>query len=320
MLDDLRSTLESLHARYRGLHTGEVAAYIPELAKADPDCFAIAVTLVDGARHAVGDADCLFTLQSLSKPLVFGHALATVGRDLVIDLTGVEPTGRSFSSMVGLDEIGKPLNPMVNAGAIVTASLMPGATPGQRYDSMRAAVGAYLGCEPGLDTAVYESERRTGDRNRALGYLLKDKGTIEGDITEHLDLYFRQCSLLTDTARLADAAATLANFGVNPITARRAIDEEYIKDILVVMLMNGMYNYAGRWAYEIGIPAKSGVSGGIFAVVPGLMGIAVYSPRLDAYGNSTRGLAVCRELARKYRLHIFDRDLVSRPGGRSSET
>lgn len=309
MLDDLRPTLESLYTRYRSLNTGEVATYIPELAKADPDAFAIAVTLIDGTQHIVGDAQCTFTLQSLSKPLVFGHALATVGRDIVIDLTGVEPTGRSFSSMVGLDEIGKPLNPMVNAGAIVTASLMPGKAPEDRYESMRAAVGAYLGRTPELDHAVYESEHRTGDRNRALGYLLKDKGTIEGDITEHLDLYFKQCSLLTDTAQLACAAATLANFGVNPITARRAIDEEYIKDILVVMLMNGMYNYAGRWAYEIGLPAKSGVSGGLIAVVPGVMGIGVYSPRLDTYGNSTRGLAVCRELVQKYKLHIFDRHL-----------
>jgi len=310
MIQDLAQTLEALYNRYRVLNTGKVATYIPELAKADPDSFCIAVTMVDGTRHVVGDAECAFTLQSISKPLVFGHALTTVGRNIVIDLTGVEPTGRSFSSMVGLDEIGRPLNPMVNAGAIVTTSLLPGRTASERYQGLRAAIAHYTGELPELDQAVYESEKRTGDRNRALGYLLKDKGTIEGDIDEHLELYFKSCSPLTNTPQLANTAATLANFGVNPVTGHRALDETYIKDLLVVMLMNGMYNYAGRWAYEVGIPAKSGVSGGLMGVIPGVMGIAVYSPRLDEYGNSTRGLAACRELVEKYKLHIFDQNML----------
>ena len=305
MINDLQSTLESLHEKFRGLDTGEVATYIPELAKANPDQFCISVRLVDGTEFTVGDTDATFTLQSCSKPLILAQALASAGRELVISRTGVEPTGLSFSSLVGLDQIGKPINPMVNAGAIVIASMLPGNCPEDRSERMRLNLGHYLGTEAVIDQAVYESEMATSDRNRALAYLLKSKGTIEGDVAEHLDLYIKQCSVRANTQQLANAAATLANDGVNPVTNQRALDIEYIKDILVVMLMNGMYNYAGRWAYEVGIPAKSGVSGAIMAVVPGIMGIGVYSPRLDEYGNSTRGLAICRDLVRDNRLHIF---------------
>ena len=223
-----------------------------------------------------------------------------------MSLTGVEPTGNSYASIVGLDQIGKPLNPMVNAGAIVTASLLGGTSPEDRFERLTSGLSAFTGSPMQVDQAVYESEQRTSDRNRALAYLLKSKGTIAGNVEQHLDLYIKQCAMRTNTRQIAIAAATLANNGLNPVTKERAISAEYIKDILVVMLMNGMYNYAGRWAYEVGIPAKSGVSGAMMGVVPGVMGIAVYSPRLDEYGNSTRGLAVCRDLVRKYHMHIFD--------------
>ena len=306
MIKDLQQTLESLHDKYRPLNTGALATYIPELAKADPDLFCISIRMVDGTEFTVGSHDARFTLQSCSKPLILAQALSTVGREIVMSLTGVEPTGNPFASIVGLDQIGKPLNPMVNAGAIVTASLLPGSTPEDRFSRMSARLGACMGSQVSIEQSVYESEKRTSDRNRALAYLLKSKGSIEGDVEAHLDLYIRQCAISSSTQQLANAAATLANNGINPVTNERAIDAEYIKDILVVMLMNGMYNYAGRWAYEVGIPAKSGVSGAIMGVVPGVMGIGVYSPRLDDYGNSTRGLAVCRDLVRKYHMHIFD--------------
>ena len=305
MLDDLPGTLERLYTKYRCLSDGDVARYIPELSKADPDEFCIAVTLVDGTRHVYGDTEAAFTLQSVAKPLVFGMALMAAGREITVSLTGVEPTGSSFSSMVGLDDVGRPLNPMVNAGAIVTASLTPGNTPGARFEYIQRRVETYTGEAAPLDQAVYESEVRTGDRNRALGYLLKSKGTIEGDVSEAIDLYFKTCSLRASSGGVATAAATLVNHGVNPVTGERVIDETYVKDMLVVMLMNGMYNYAGRWAYGVGLPAKSGVSGAILAVVPGVMGIGVHSPRLDAHGNSVRGLRVCRELVHTYGLHIL---------------
>jgi glutaminase len=314
MLADIQHTIDSLHHRLRGLATGSVATYIPELAKVDPDQFSIAITTIDGQQYHVGDSHVEFTLQSLSKPFVFGHALTVAGRDTVVDTTGVEPTGNAFDSMVRLDRVGKPVNPMVNAGAIVTASLIPGATLEERFEIIRELLGVYLASPPMLDTAVYESECRTGDRNRALGYLLKSRGTITGDVDEHIDLYFRQCSLKSTVSGLANAAATLANQGVNPVSGMRALDTTYVKDVLVVMLMSGMYDYAGRWAYEIGLPAKSGVSGGILAVVPGLMGIAVHSPRLDDYGNSTRGLAVFRELAERFNLHILNPEAAPSQG------
>lgn len=306
MLESLQPTLVSLYDRFRGLNTGNVATYIPELAKANPDLFSISVRLIDGTEFSIGDTQADFTLQSTSKPLVLAQALQAAGRELVIALTGVEPTGASFSSMVELDQVGKPLNPMVNAGAIVTASLLPGTTPEDRARNMRENLSCYLGADAQIDQAVYESELRTSDRNRAIAYLLKSKGTIQGRVEDHLDLYIRQCAIKANTSQLATAAATLANNGINPVTQQRAVNSEYIKDILVVMLMNGMYNYAGRWAYEVGIPAKSGVSGAIMGVVPGVMGIAVYSPRLDEYGNSTRGLAVFSELSKRYHLHILD--------------
>ncbi len=306
MLADAQDTIDMLHERFRGLATGSVATYIPELATVDPDQFSIAITTVDGQQYHVGDSQVEFTLQSLSKPFVFGHALTVAGRETVVDTTGVEPTGNAFDSMVGLDRVGKPVNPMVNAGAIATASLIPGATAEERFEIIRGLFGAYLASPPTLDTAVYESECRTGDRNRALGYLLKGNGIIHGDVEEHLDLYFRQCSLKSTVVGIANAAATLANQGINPVSGVRALDRAFVKDVLVVMLMSGMYDYAGRWAYEIGLPAKSGVSGGILAVVPGLMGVAVHSPRLDKHGNSTRGLAVFRELGERFNLHILD--------------
>lgn len=302
----LQQTIESLYRQYRNLNAGELATYIPELAKADPDMYCIAIQLIDGTQHVIGDEHATFTIQSVSKPLALGQALCCAGRNEVIKTVGVEPTGNSFSSLVGLDAAGMPLNPMVNAGAIATTSLLPGDSPATRYESMRQAMGLYLGQTPELDNAVYQSEQRTGDRNRALGYLLKSKGTITGDVEQHIDLYFKQCSLLTTAPMLACAAATLANYGVNPTTKQPAIEKKYVRDILTVMYMNGMYDYAGRWAYEVGIPAKSGVSGAIMAIVPGLMGIAVYSPRLDTFGNSVRGLATCRDFIAKYNMHIFD--------------
>ncbi|MBO6514839.1 MAG: glutaminase A [Phycisphaerales bacterium] len=309
MFEDLQQSLQALHDRYRCLNEGSVAAYIPELSKADPDGYCVAITLVDGTQYIVGDQDTQFTLQSVSKPLVFGQALTTAGRNIVTALTGVEPTGGSFSAFEDLDDEGCPLNPMVNAGAIVTASLIPGNTHEDRTKVINDMVAKYTGAQPTLDQAVMDSELRTGDRNRALGYLLKDKGYIEGSVTDALNLYFHQCSLKVNTQQLANAAATLANHGVNPVTQQRAVSTTYVKDILVVMLMSGMYNYAGRWAYEIGIPAKSGVSGAIFGVIPGVMGIGVYSPRLDEYSNSTRGIETFRDLTKQYNLHFLGPDL-----------
>ncbi|MBD1871144.1 glutaminase A [Oculatella sp. FACHB-28] len=302
----LQAFLNELHLKYKPLRDGAVANYIPELAKASPDWFSICIVTVDGQIYKVGDYDQLFTIQSASKPFVHGLTLEDHGRDYVLTKVGVEPTGDAFNAIV-LDEASKrPYNPMVNAGAIATAGLIKGADPTERLNRMLDMFRRYCGREVFMDMSVFTSERATGHRNRAIAYLMLNFGMIDDHIDETLDLYFKQCSIMVNCSDIAVMAATLANCGVNPITGDRAIEAQYIKDVLSVMYTCGMYNYSGEWAYRIGLPAKSGVGGGIVAVVPGKMGIGVFSPLLDSRGNSIRGVKVCEDLSLHYGLHSFD--------------
>lgn len=299
--------LEELYSKYRNLRDGTVASYIPELAKADPDWFSICVATVDGQVFEVGDSSQLFTIQSISKVFAYGMALEDCGRETLLRKVGVEPTGDPFNSIIRLDENSKrPDNPMVNAGAIATTSLIQGRTSTERVNRLLETFRKYTGRDIFIDISVFMSERTTGHRNRALAHLMYHFGMIDEKIDEALDLYFQQCSILVNCHDLAVMAATLANKGVNPMTCDRAVDIKYIRDILSVMYTCGMYNYAGQWAYEVGIPAKSGVSGGIIAIVPNQVGIAVFSPLLDTHGNSVRGIRVCEELSRHFELHMFD--------------
>jgi glutaminase len=301
----LRETLEALHAAYRDLRDGQVASYIPELAKADPDDFAIAVCTPDGTLEAVGDARKPFTIQSVSKPITYGLALDGYGRDYVLTRVGVEPTGDAFNA-ISLDQASKrPHNPMINAGAIALAAMVPGASPTDRLTHMLEAFDRYVGHKVHVDLPVYISEKTTGHRNRAIAHLMLQFGMLDANVDDALDLYFQQCAILVDCQDLAVMAATLANGGVNPRSGERAVKAEHVKDILSVMYTCGMYDYSGEWVYRVGLPAKSGVGGGIIAVAPGRYGIAVYSPRLDARGNSVRGIQVCRELAERWGLHLF---------------
>jgi glutaminase len=301
-----QSFLNDLHLQYQPLQEGEVAKYIPELAKVNPDLFSICIVTVDGQVYEVGDYSQLFTIQSISKVFVHGLALEDHGRDYVLTKVGVEPTGDSFNAIV-LDEKSKrPYNPMVNAGAIATTSLIKGSGPTERLNRMLEMFQRYIGRDVYVDISVFMSERTTGHRNRAMAYLMLNFGMINAPVDEALDLYFQQCSLMVNCRDLAVMAATLANKGVNPHTGERAIDSRYIKDMLSVMYTCGMYNFAGEWAYKVGFPAKSGVSGGIIAVIPNQMGIAVFSPLLDIRGNSVRGVKVCEELSQKFGLHLFE--------------
>lgn len=301
-----RGFLSELHEKYLPLREGSVADYIPELAKANPDWFSICVVTVDGKVYEVGDSGQLFTIQSISKALVYGLALEDHGRDYVLTKVGVEPTGEAFNSIV-LDEASKrPYNPMVNAGAIATTGLIKGADSPERLNRLLAMMGCYVGHDIGVDISVFSSERSTGDRNRAIAYMMRNFSMIDKHLEEILDLYFQQCSILVSASDLAMIAATLANRGVNPTTGVSAVDAAYVKDILSVMYTCGMYDYAGEWAYRVGLPAKSGVAGGIVAIVPGLMGIGVFSPLLDARGNSVRGIKVCEEISRQLDLHVFN--------------
>ncbi|MGP1347499.1 MAG: glutaminase A [Phycisphaerales bacterium] len=304
--DSIVDALAQLHARYLPCRDGRIADYIPELAKASPDWFAICIVTAEGESFEIGDAGQLFTIQSLSKPFVYGMALEDQGREEVMNRVGVEPSGDSFNSIIRLDVTNRPHNPMVNAGAIATTAMLKGRAPTERLNRMLDMFGGYIGRRPTIDVEVFTSERTTGHRNRAMAHLMLNFGIIDADVEAHLDLYFQQCSVLVTTRDLATMAATLANKGVNPMTGRRAIERGYVRDLLTVMHTCGMYNYAGEWAYTVGLPAKSGVSGGIITVVPGQFGIAVYSPPVDERGNSVRGIRVCEDLSRNCGMHIFE--------------
>jgi len=297
--------LAELHARVAANGDGAIATYIPELAKVDPNLFGIAIATVDGRVYTAGDALTPFTIQSISKTFVYGYTLAEYGREFVLSRIGVEPTGEAFNSIV-LDEVhNRPFNPMVNAGAMAAAELIKGETPEARIATMLGVLSRFAGRGLHVDDAVHRSEQATGHRNRAIAYMMLNSGMIHTAPETILDIYFRQCAVRVTAVDLALMAATLANDGVNPVSGQTALDRDYIQDVLTVMNSCGMYNYAGQWSYEVGMPAKSGVSGGIIAVIPGQIGIGVFSPRLDAHGHSVRGVAVCKEISETFGLHIF---------------
>jgi glutaminase len=302
----LQAYLNELYDKYKPLTDGAVANYIPELAKVDPDAFGICIVTVNGEVFEVGDTHNLFTIQSASKSFVHGLTLEDSGRDFVLSKVGVEPTGEAFNSIVLDESSGRPYNPMVNAGAIATAGLVKGDGPTEKLNRVLDMMSRYAGRPVTVDMSVYTSERTTGHRNRAIAHLMLNFGMVENNIDEMLDLYFKQCSVLVNCHDLGVMSATLANNGINPLTGVRALDSEYIKDVLSVMYTCGMYDYSGEWAYRVGLPAKSGVGGGIVAVVPKLLGIGVFSPRLDSRGNSVRGVKVCEDLSEHFGFHSFD--------------
>ena len=305
--ESLNRYLQDLHRQYLPLKDGEVAANLPELTDIDADWFGISLVGVNGSRAEVGDVTKLFPMQSISKPFVYGQALETRGEEYVLSRIGVEPTGEPFNSIVEPEEVSQgQYNPLVNAGAIATTSLIPGLNAAERSASLLEMFRRYIGREVAVNQAVFES-RRAGDRlNRAIAYMMLNFDLIEGEIEEILDLYFLQCSLMVNTSDLAVMAATLANGGVNPITQERALDGSYVKNLLSIMYTCGLYDFSGQWAYRVGIPAKSGRSGAIIGVVPQKMGIAVFSPRLGKHKKSCRGVKVFETLSKRFQIHIFD--------------
>ena len=303
---DLQEILEVTYDKFRDIDDGEVATYIPELGKADPGDFAICLVTVDGQVFSVGDWDKEFTIQSICKPFAYQMALEELGRDKTLSHVGVEPSGEAFNSIELDPKTMRPFNPMVNAGAIAVSSLIKkdSFSAGVRnfVDKMQLAAGRHLT----IDSSVLASESATGNRNRAIAYLMLNFGIIDEDVNHTLHQYFSQCSLLVNCRDLAMMAATLANMGTNPVTREPVFNFEYIKDVLAVMFTCGLYDHAGEWAYRVGLPAKSGVGGGLLAVVNRQLGVAVYSPKLDAKGNTVRGILVCRELAARLGLHAFE--------------
>jgi glutaminase len=302
----VREVLREIHGRYASHDEGQVANYIPELAKADRRWFGIAIATADGQVVEVGDTSQLFTIQSISKPFVYGMALEDHGLEHVLSKVGVEPTGEAFNAIVLDEKSNRPFNPMVNAGAIATADLVKGRDFPERVSRLLEMFSAYCGRPMYIDNSVFMSERMTGHRNRAIGHLMLNFGMVSDRIEESLELYFQQCSVLVTCRDLAVMGATLASGGVNPLTKQRAIQQPYVKYLLSVMHSCGMYDYAGEWAYRVGIPSKSGVGGGIVGVVPGQFGIGIFSPPLDAKGNSARGILACQDLSERFGLHAFE--------------
>lgn len=294
------------HERYAGLDDGEVADYIPVLAAADARRFGLTVAGVDGSLHEAGDVGIAFSIQSISKAFVFALVCDELGHEAVHERVGVNNTGLAFNSLIAMElNGGSPMNPMVNAGAIATTALVPAASSEERWVWVRHGLSRFAGRELALDEVVYRSEAETNHRNRAIGKLLQSYGRLDSDALEAVDLYTRQCALSVTAHDLAVMGATLADGGVNPMTGEQVVSAEVCRDTLTVLASCGMYERSGEWLFEIGLPAKSGVSGGIVAVSPGKGAVGAYSPRLDAAGNSVRGQRACAHLSRSLGLNLF---------------
>jgi glutaminase len=303
---ELQSAIEQLHQRWRGDESGEVATYIPELGRADPHKFGIALVTSNGRLFETGDSDTPFTIQSISKPLTFGMALEAVGASKVARHVGVEPSGDAFNAIELMNGTNRPYNPMINSGAITVTALLHEKYGHETFDLILDRLSVAAGRTLAVDQAVYESEARTGHRNRAIAHLLLNFGMVHADAEQALDVYFKQCAVLVTGRDLATIGATIGNMGTNPVTRAQAFELNTVKSMMAIMFTCGMYDYSGEWAYRVGVPAKSGVAGGVMAVVNRQLGIATYSARLDPRGNSHRGIEVCAELAGSFGLHAFD--------------
>ncbi|WP_236793071.1 glutaminase A [Amycolatopsis sp. GM8] len=297
------------YERYRGHDDGLVARY-PVLADANPGLFGVAVAETGGAVHTAGDADVEFSIQSISKAFVYALVCEAHGHEIVRDRVGVNNTGLAYNSVMAIElNGGHPMNPMVNAGALATTALVPGATPAEQWERIRTGLSGFAGRQLALDGVVYHGEVVTNQRNRAIARLLESYGRIDLDPLDVVDVYTRQCALNVSTRDLAIMGATLADGGVNPVSGERVVSPGVCRDTLAVLASTGMYERSGEWLFEIGLPAKSGVSGGITAIAPGKGGIGTFSPRLDSAGNSVRGQRATAYLSRTIGLNLFASDV-----------
>nr|XP_046259976.1 glutaminase kidney isoform, mitochondrial isoform X3 [Scatophagus argus] len=307
--DSFTSHIDELYESAKNLSGGQVADYIPQLAKFSPDLWAVSLCTVDGQRHTVGDTKVPFCLQSCVKPLKYAVAVNNYGTEYVHSFIGKEPSGLRFNKLF-LNEDDKPHNPMVNAGAIVCTSLIKqGASNAEKFDYVMNFLKKMAGNEyVGFSNATFQSERESGDRNFAIGYYLKEKKCFpEGtDMTSVLDFYFQLCSIEVTCESASVMAATLANGGICPITGERVLTPEAVRNTLSLMHSCGMYDFSGQFAFHVGLPAKSGVAGGILLVVPNVMGIMCWSPPLDKLGNSVRGIQFCTDLVELFNFHNYD--------------
>jgi glutaminase len=304
--EEVRRIVQAGYERVRHLREGKVADYIPALAKASPDTFGVCVVGVRGRVFAMGDAEREFTIQSISKLFVFALVCDALGPGDARSKLGVNSTGLPFDSVMGIElNEDRTMNPMVNAGALATTSLVPGGSPEQKFAHIASVLSRFAGRTLTVDEEVYESEVATNDRNRGIAHLLSGYGRLYCDPDVATDIYTRQCSLRVSARDLAVMGATLADGGVNPLTGERVVAPETCRRVLPVLATAGLYERSGDWLYDVGLPGKSGVSGGLVTVSPGKGGVGTYSPPLDDAGNSVRGQHMTTYLSERLGLNLF---------------
>ena len=309
--ETVSALLSEAHQRYSGVDDGAVADYIPVLARARRDLFGLSVVGVQGNSFSVGDAAEKFSIQSISKPFVFALVCEAIGFEQARLSLGANSTGLPFNSVMAIElNADRTMNPMVNAGAIATTSLVPGETAEAKWAAIVDGLSRFAGRRLEVDQEVYASESATNQRNQGVASLLKSYGRLYFDPHQATDIYTRQCSLDVTVTDLAVMSATLADGGVNPVTKQQVVGPGVCRRVLAVLATAGLYELSGEWLYAVGLPAKSGVSGGIIAVAPGKGGMATYSPPLDAAGNSVRGQLAVKFLSDLLGLNLF----ASTPG------
>ena len=308
--EEVQASVDDAHARFRAVSDGRVSSVYPALARVDPAGFGVCLVGTSGAEYSSGDVDTPFTIMSVAKPFTFALVCEALGPDAARLRVGVDATGLPFNSLEAVERSpdGRT-NPMVNAGAIATTSFVPGSSPEDKWAGLLACLSGFAGRELALDDEVYASASATNDRNRAIARLLHSFGRLGCDPDEALDLYTRQSSVAVTARDLAVMGATLADGGVNPLTGERVIDAALCHHVLAVMVIAGLYEISGDWFYQVGLPAKSGIGGGIVTVSPGKGGLGTYAPPLDAAGNSVRGQLAARYLSERVGLDL----LASRP-------
>jgi glutaminase len=303
---DVRSLVDEAHSRYRDVDEGTVSGVYPALARVSPDLFGICVAAVDGRVHAVGDAEVPFTIMSVAKPFTFAVVCDALGPDEIQRRVGVNATGRPFNSLEAVEhaEDGRT-NPMVNPGAIATASFAPGRTAAEKWEAIHDGLSRFAGRRLDLDEDVFASASATNVRNRELAAELGRRSGLGCEPAEAVDVYTRQSCLAVTARDLALMGATLADGGVQPLTRERVVTEDTCRYALTVMTTAGLYETSGDWLYDVGLPGKSGIGGGIVMVSPGKGGLGTFAPPLDAAGNSVRGQLVARFLSRRLGLDLF---------------
>ncbi len=302
----VQALLDEVHELYGPEQAGAVADYIPALARTDPSLYGICVVGVRGRTFSAGDATHEFSLQSISKAFVFALVCDVLGHEEARQKLGVNATGLAFNSVMAIElNEDRTMNPLVNAGALATTSLVPASSEDERWEFIQTGLSRFAGRPLVLDQDLFASESSTNLRNQGIAHLLESYGRLYADPDETTEVYTRQCSLLVSAKDLAVMGATLADGGVNPLTGEQVIDAHNCKHVLAAMATAGLYEHSGDWLYEVGLPGKSGVSGGIVTIAPGKGGLGTFSPPLDEAGNSVRGQRATRYLSEKLGLNVF---------------